>query len=134
MIYSAAELDQIFRLWGEVFRNLQEREQASFDALVQSGVGDPDEHILSKATELDHLLNHPCTAALDYFKPSGKWYASGVLQMGTNNLWEVVGRARNLMKEKKLPGLVEGHSDFDVLVTFQGLQAFIHAKSGQSSE
>lgn len=68
------------------------------------------------------------TVNLTYFKPSGKYYSSGSFKVyGDKHLSEVCEVVRALMQERGLPDLVSGHSDFDVMVEFQGVPAIIHA-------
>ena len=53
---------------------------------------------------------------LTYFKPSGKYYSQGILQVTTDKAWEIYQIVRNLLKERRLPDLTEGHSNFTVHV------------------
>lgn len=62
---------------------------------------------------------------LTYFKPNGKYYSTGEYyhQDGTEAtvprltpLYEVWERVRAMRNSQVLPGLMEGHSDFAVLV------------------
>lgn len=62
---------------------------------------------------------------LDYFKESGKWYASGELYTDLD-FWDTCDLVRNLMKQKRLPGLVEGVI-FDVLMTYDELPHFFRS-------
>jgi hypothetical protein len=51
---------------------------------------------------------------LTYFKQSGKYYSEGTLQVTTDKPWEIYEIVRNLLKERRLPDLIEGHSNFTV--------------------
>jgi hypothetical protein len=68
---------------------------------------------------------------LTYFKPTGKYYTSGEytteippIQLGNSvqgavhgpPLWKVWDEVKGMLEAKRLPGLVDGHSDFWVLV------------------
>lgn len=53
---------------------------------------------------------------LEYFKPSGKWYSSGEMDLPRMELFEVWEIVEAAMKHRALPGLVLGHGDFTVLV------------------
>ena len=55
---------------------------------------------------------------LTYFKQSGKYYTAEdmyILEKDTP-LYEIWAKVEQLKIDKKLPGLMEGHSDFIVLV------------------
>lgn len=51
---------------------------------------------------------------LHYFKDSGKFYSSGHLVVDETDYNKVIDKVKQLYKDKKLPDLVEGHSDFYV--------------------
>lgn len=66
---------------------------------------------------------------LTYFKPSGKFYAEGEYETGVPDedcgwprdikappLWRIFNEVEALKDEKRLPGLIEGHSNFSVLI------------------
>jgi hypothetical protein len=57
-------------------------------------------------------------AKLTYFKDTGKYYGEGEMEIDDPNrpLFEVWAQVRHLMKLQRLPGLVENHSNFIVLV------------------
>ena len=58
---------------------------------------------------------------LQYFKPTGKYYSSGDLYVPDNYaMYQVSEKVKALQKYKLLPDLVEGHSDFHVLITGKG--------------
>jgi hypothetical protein len=58
----------------------------------------------------------PVDVKLTYFKQSGKYYSEGTLQVTTDKAWDIYGIVRNLLKERCLPELVDGHSNFIVHV------------------
>lgn len=63
---------------------------------------------------------------LTYFKQSGKYYSQGILQVTTDKAWEIYEIVRRLLNEKRLPGLIEGHSNFTVHVNIpDGVPAVI---------
>jgi hypothetical protein len=53
---------------------------------------------------------------LTYFTPRGKYYTDGEYETEKTNLWEIVEEVNVLARERKLPGLIEGHSQFIVHV------------------
>lgn len=67
------------------------------------------------------------TVFLTYFKDTGKYYSSAELHVtGRAHLGTVCDKVRGLMQERKLPGLKVGHSDFGVLVDYEGVPHFLH--------
>jgi hypothetical protein len=54
---------------------------------------------------------------LDYFKRSGKWYSDGEYETEKSELFEIWEEVGEMAEKKRLPGLMEGHSDFVVLVS-----------------
>lgn len=60
------------------------------------------------------------TVKLDYFKPSGKWYAQGEYESFAENSYKLLLEVETLRNTRKLPGLMVGHSDFIVLINFDG--------------
>lgn len=67
------------------------------------------------------------TVKLTYFKPSGKFYADGEYETTANHLAMVCDEVREKMRAQTLPGLIKGHSAFDVLVEFDEMPALIRA-------
>jgi len=55
-----------------------------------------------------------------YFKPHGKYYSTGELEINEAPMYSVIDYVKRLKEEKKLPGLIEGHSDFHVVITGNG--------------
>lgn len=53
---------------------------------------------------------------LSYFKDTGKWYSDGTYNSEKVELYAIFDEVRNLKRMKKLPGLMEGHSDFIILI------------------
>ena len=53
---------------------------------------------------------------LTYFKTTGKYYSEGECETNKEHLHEIFRDIRILSDYKKLPGLVEGHSDFITLI------------------
>ena len=48
-------LNRIAELWDEIFQHLQSSEEESLEQFIAEG-NNADHHVLSKATELDHLI------------------------------------------------------------------------------
>jgi hypothetical protein len=57
---------------------------------------------------------------LDYFKASGKWYASGEYSTEMTYLYQVQSEVLWLKQNRALPGLVEADSRFSILITLEG--------------
>lgn len=60
---------------------------------------------------------------LTYFKfdhQSGKYYAEGEFDSNKDHLFEIWEQVREMLNEKRLPGLVENHSAFYVLAEVPG--------------
>lgn len=56
------------------------------------------------------------TYKLTYFKKgSGKYYSEGTVNIA-GLFYDAVAHVRQLQKSEKLPGLVEGHDDYDVVL------------------
>lgn len=53
---------------------------------------------------------------LTYFKQTGKAYADESYESEWDNLLDIHREVRNMHAARKLPGLVEGHSNFIVLI------------------
>lgn len=53
---------------------------------------------------------------LTYFKQSGKYYADGSYETEKVNILDIWKEVREMIANKKLPGLMEGHSEFIVSV------------------
>ncbi len=51
------------------------------------------------------------------FKQSGKFYTDLTYEFKANLHHEMMDEMRELLRSNKIPGLVEGAQDFDVLVT-----------------
>lgn len=66
------------------------------------------------------------TYRLSYYKPgSGKWYGEGKAELA-DEFYEAVKEARQLWMDRKLPGLMEGHSNFAVVLTdWSGLSGIV---------
>lgn len=54
--------------------------------------------------------------ALTYFKSTGKYYSEGEYHSSYEHAFEVYREVRNLLTRRQLPGLVDGHSPYIVLV------------------
>jgi len=54
--------------------------------------------------------------SLNYFRESGKWYSEGDYRTQKVHLWEIWKEVQAMLDERKLPGLIEGHSAFSVTV------------------
>ena len=65
---------------------------------------------------------------LTYFKLSGKFYAESELEVPENlkSLGQVCSLVRLHMESRTLPGLLEGHSPFTVLVEHEGVPILLH--------
>lgn len=57
---------------------------------------------------------------LTYFKDSGKYYSEGEYNSNEKELYEIHDEVRVMIKDKCLPGLMENHSSFIVLVNVPG--------------
>jgi hypothetical protein len=58
---------------------------------------------------------------LTYFKQSGKYYSEGELEVDARlYMHHIFDEVRRLLKARTLPGLVEGHSNYIVLVDVPG--------------
>ncbi len=56
-------------------------------------------------------------AHLTYFKPTGKYYSQGELEVGDfYALWLIWDDVRELRNKRALPGLIQGHDDYIVSV------------------
>lgn len=53
---------------------------------------------------------------LDMFKRNGKWYSEGEYETEEKPLYQIWAEVRRMRDERRLPGLIEGHSDFIVSV------------------
>lgn len=53
---------------------------------------------------------------LTYFKQTGKYYSEGSYQTDKTSLLDIWDEIKEKIRTKTLPCLVEGHSDFIVLV------------------
>jgi len=53
---------------------------------------------------------------LTYFKASGKYYSSGSFETAHKPLFEVWEEVEEMLDRGKRPGLIDGHSDFTVLI------------------
>ena len=63
---------------------------------------------------------------LTYFKKSGKYYSGETLQVATDKPWEIYEVVRNLLKARRLPGLIDGHDNYIVHVNIpDGVPAVI---------
>lgn len=93
------------------------------------------ENSMSKDITTDTKATLDNVVYLTYFKPNGKYYSSGAFKVyGNKHISEICEVVRSLMQEKQLPDLIEGHSDFDVLVQYQGVPHFIRATHGGKVE
>lgn len=122
------ELERIKELWEEVFTYIKTTEQDAYEAVILHGAADADEHIISKAVELDHLLGHKPDEQivhLTYFKPSGKYYSEGTYKSEATHLAQACEEVRSMMQQQTLPDLIKGHSPFNVLVVYKDVPNFI---------
>ena len=53
---------------------------------------------------------------LDYFKESGKWYSEGSFETNRTELYEIFADVQHMLDAGTLPGLINGHSSFYVLI------------------
>lgn len=53
---------------------------------------------------------------LSYFKPNGKWYSDDEYETSKELLFEIWDEVRAMRDARRLPGLVEGHSEYIVSV------------------
>lgn len=53
---------------------------------------------------------------LTYFHLRGKYYAEGEYETDAVHMFQIFEQVDRLRRERKLPGLIEGHSPFIVLV------------------
>jgi len=53
---------------------------------------------------------------LNYFRETGKWYSEGEYDTERILLFEIFEEVKQLRDTKKLPGLMEGHSFYFVLI------------------
>ncbi len=53
---------------------------------------------------------------LTYFRLSGKYYSEGEYESAKTHLFEIWREVRQFLLTRKLPGLVEGCSEFIILV------------------
>ena len=61
------------------------------------------------------------TVKLQYFKQSGKYYSDGEFEVDeSKEMFHIFEIVRNLSERGRLPGLIEGHSSFHVLVRAPG--------------
>jgi hypothetical protein len=62
------------------------------------------------------------TIDLQYFRESGKYYTAAQVEVEDDIMaWTVCPRVRAQRDAGKLPGLVDGHSKFHVLLTMDGV-------------
>ena len=52
---------------------------------------------------------------LIYFKASGKYYSEGDASSDAH-FWDFIPAVRDWMESRTLPGLIKGHSAYDVLI------------------
>ena len=53
---------------------------------------------------------------LTYFKQSGKYYSEGEYETNKRYMYEILDEVKDLLRDKQLPGLMVGHSDFITLI------------------
>lgn len=53
---------------------------------------------------------------LEYFKPSGKWYADGEYISNQEHLFQIWGEIEEMFANRKRPGLIDGKQGFITLV------------------
>jgi len=53
---------------------------------------------------------------LQYFRESGKWYSEGEYNTDKKHLFDIWEEVLSMVRTKRLPGLVEDHSDYYVLI------------------
>jgi hypothetical protein len=56
-------------------------------------------------------------AKLTYFKESGKYYSAGVIDIDEEHMFKIVDEVKRMLANGVRPGLVDGHSNFHVVVT-----------------
>ena len=58
----------------------------------------------------------PYEVKLTYFRERGKYYSDGSYTSEKEHLFEIFEEVENMAKDKKLPDLLEGCSEFHVLI------------------
>lgn len=53
---------------------------------------------------------------LTYFRTTGKFYSEGSYETTVQHLWQIWEEVDRMRRERRLPGLQEGHSNYIVLV------------------
>lgn len=64
----------------------------------------------------DRRKGQPMLVKLDYFKPSGKWYADGSYRTRREDLGDIWREVEDLQRAGKLPGLCAGSSGWIISV------------------
>lgn len=54
--------------------------------------------------------------SLNYFRETGKFYSEGDYRTNKVHLWEIWEEVQDMLDNRKLPGLIEGHSEYSVIV------------------
>jgi hypothetical protein len=68
------------------------------------------------SARLQEVLQVPYPIKLTYFKRNGKYYTEGAYWTAQESMLEVFADIRALMREGRLPGLVDGCKEFIVHV------------------
>lgn len=58
----------------------------------------------------------PYQVNLTYFRESGKFYSEGSYESEKEQLYEIFDEVKDLSKRRTLPDLLEGHSEYYVLI------------------
>lgn len=64
-------------------------------------------------------------AKLTYFKPSGKFYSEGVLHTRHTESNQIMCEVECAFNMRRLPGLMQGHSQFITLVEIPCAEDFV---------
>jgi len=72
--------------------------------------------LATKAKEKEEEEAHGLRVDLNYFTETGKWYSEGNYRTRNENLWEIWEEVQGMLDNRKLPGLIDGHSAFCVTV------------------
>lgn len=59
---------------------------------------------------------HSCTVNLTYFNENGKFKYDGTYRTTKQHMYQIFDEVRQMLRERRLPGLIENHSPFIVHV------------------
>jgi len=72
--------------------------------------------LAAEAKEREDGAESGYRVTLEYFRESGKWYGMGDYRTRKVHLWEIWEEVQSMLDERKLPGLIEGHSAYHVTI------------------